>query len=306
MSSPLFVAIAFFAVATLTVSFARFSGGVAMVWLAGALLAGRLTDVPERRWGPWLVLCGLASVMATGFFGIGWAASVPLAIINIAEAAGAAFIWRRITRAFWPDETLEWLVSFYIGIGLTLPLLSGGSAALVAWLTNGLPPMENFTHWIIGHSLGMIACLPLFRFFFWRMSRGRSFLPSADRWPLAILMFGTFSLLTIAVFLLDMRALLVFPLLFIVVGAAVLEQSIIALLPVLLIAIGGTMTALEFGPIAVMDFEYGDRMQFFELYVAVAVLGALPVSIERQRRMIELRQMRQRIAKLEEQGASAY
>lgn len=306
LSSPLCVGIAFFVVAAITVSFARFTSGVAMVWLAGALLAGRLIDVPERRWGPWLVLCGLANIVATGFFGMGWTASVPLAVINLAEAAGAALIWRRITRAFWPDETLEWLVSFYIGIGLSVPLVSGGAAALVAWYISDLPPMENFSHWIIGHSLGMLACLPLFRFFFWRMVRGRSLLPRAERWPFAFFVLGSFSVLTVAIFLLELRALLVFPLLFIVVGAAMLEQSIIVLLPVLLMAIGGTMTALEFGPIANMDFEYGDRMQFFQLYVAVSVLGALPVSIERYRRLNELRQMRERIAALEGRNAPVY
>lgn len=306
LASPLFVAIAFFVLTSLTVAFARFTGGVAMVWLGGALLAGRLTDVPEHKWGPWLLLSGIANVIATGFFGMGWAPAVPLALINMAEAAGAAFVWRRITRAFWPEETLEWVVSFYIGIGLTLPLASGALGAMVAWLIKDLPPMENFSHWIIGHSLGLLACLPVFRFFYWRMSRGRSFLPKSEHWPFAFTIMGAFTVLTVSIFLLELRALLVFPMLFVVVGATMLEQSIVALLPVLLIIIGGTMTAMDFGPIARMDFEYGDRIQFFQLYVAVTVLGALPVSIERHRRLTELRRMRDRIASLEKSSAAFY
>lgn len=306
LSSPIGVGLVFFAFAALTVSFARFTGGVAMVWIAGAQLAGRLVVMPEKRWGPWLLTCSLASVTATGLFGLGWAAAVPLAVINVAEAAAAAMITRRITLAFWPDETLEWVAGFYIGIGLIIPLVSGAFATMVADLTNNAPFLENFTHWIIGHSLGLITCLPVFHFIYSRWSRGRNCLPSAEHWPFAAMVLGGFALLTTAVFLLDMRALLVFPLLFVVVGSAMLEEALIAAMPVALILIGGALTAFEQGPIALMDVAYGDRIQFFQLYVGVTVLAALPISCERSRRLAELRRMRERLAELEALEPSSY
>lgn len=298
LASPVGVGIVFFALATLTVSFARFSGGVAMVWVAGAQLAGRLVAMPEERWGPWLMACGIASMLATGLFGLGWTASVPLAAINIAEASAAALVMRRISIAFWPAETLEWIAGFYIGIGLITPLASGAVATIVAHLTADVPILENFTHWIIGHSLGLITCLPVFRFVYGRWSRGRSCLPSVADRPFAILVLGLFALLTTIVFVLDMRALLVFPLLFVVVGAAVLDESMVAPMPVVLIAIGGALTALDMGPIALMDIAYGDRIQFFQLYVGITVLAGLPVACERSRRMAELRHMREQLARL--------
>lgn len=301
LSSPVGVAIVFFTLASLTVSFARFSGGVAMIWVAGAQLAGRLVVMPEQRWGPCLFACALASALATGLFGMGWAASVPLALINIAEAAGAALLMRRISIAFWPEETLEWLAGYYIGIGLIIPLASGAAASLVANVTTSVPVLENFTHWIIAHSLGLIACLPVFRFVYWRLSRGRSFFPSEENWPHAVLVLGMFGLLTTVVFILDMRALLVFPLLFLVVGSAMLEEAMIAAMPVLLIVIGGTLTALGMGPIALMDIHYGDQIQFFQLYVGVTVLAGLPVASERSRRLAELQRMHERLARLEAQ-----
>ena len=304
LSSPVGVAIVFFALASLTVSFARFSGGVAMIWVAGAQLAGRLVVMPEKRWGPWLFVCVVASAVATGLFGMGWAAAFPLALINIAEAAGAALIMRRISIAFWPEETLEWLAGYYIGIGLIIPLASGAAASMVATLITDAPLLDNFTHWIIAHSLGLIACLPVFRFGYWRLSRGRSFFPSKENWPHAALMLGMFALLTTAVFILDMRALLVFPLLFLVVGSAIVEEAMIAAMPVVLIVIGGTLTALGHGPIALMDIAYGDQIQFFQLYVGVAVLAGLPVASERSRRLAELRQMHERLARLEAQEPS--
>lgn len=304
LSSPVGVAFVFFALASLTVNFARFSGGVAMIWFASAQLAGRLVVLPEQRWGPFLLTCALASVLATGLFGMGWAASVPLALINIAEAATAALIMRRISIAFWPDETLEWLAGYYIGIGLIIPLASGTAASLVASFTNAAPVLENFTHWIIAHSLGLIACLPVFRFVYWRQSRGRSFFPGREHWPNAVLVLGMFGLLTMVVFILDMRALLVFPLLFLVVGSAILEEAMIAAMPVVLIVIGGTLTALGKGPIALMDIDYGDQIQFFQLYVGVTVLAGLPVASERSRRLAELRRMHERVARLEAQEPS--
>lgn len=289
----------FFTLAALTVSFARFTGGVAMVWIAGAQLAGRLVVMPEQRWGPWVVACCMASFVATGLFGLGWAAALPFALINIAEAAAAALVLRRISLSFWPDETLEWLAGYYIGIGLIIPLVSGAVATLIAGLTNGMPFLENFTHWIIGHSLGLITCLPVFRFAYWRWSRGRSALPTAENRPYAALTLGIFALITTTVFVLDLRALLVFPLLFVVVGAAMLEEAMIAALPVALILIGGAFTALDMGPIAEMDMEYGDRLQFFQLYVGITVLAGLPVACERARRLAELLRMRDRVAELE-------
>ncbi|MFN3470308.1 MAG: sensor domain-containing diguanylate cyclase, partial [Novosphingobium sp.] len=69
LASPAALAIAYFLAAAFAVAFARFAGGVAMVWLASAVLAGRLVHVPEKRWPHWLLRCGLASALATGMFG---------------------------------------------------------------------------------------------------------------------------------------------------------------------------------------------------------------------------------------------
>lgn len=299
LAGPISSAIAYAALAYGSVHFGRFTGGVAMVWVASALLAGRLVHVPLREWGDWLVPCGVASAVVTGFYGLGWACAVPFAIINMAEAAAVALIWRWITKAFWPHDILEWVVSFYIGIGLTVPLVTGGFASLSAWLLLGQPPIENFTRWIIGHALGLVACLPVFHFMYLRLARGRSFLPPTQQWPLAALVFGSFTLVTVLVFALDMRALLVFPLVFLVIASSLVPAAITTLMPLLLIAIGGTMTVMGHGPIAGMDVAFGDRIQFFQLYVGVTVLAALPLSCERHRRIIEKREMEARIAQLE-------
>jgi len=306
LASPVGVGVVFLTLAALTVSFARFTGGVAMVWIASAQLAGRLVVMPEQRWWPWMLTCSIASFLVTGLFGLGWAAALPFAIINVAEAAAAALVMRRISLSFWPDETLEWLAGYYIGIGLIIPLMSGAAATLIAGLTNDTPFLENFTHWIIGHSLGLITCLPVFRFIYWRWSRGRSCMPMAQNRPFAALVLGIFALITMTVFVLDFRALLVFPLLFLVVGAAVLEEAMIAALPVALILIGGALTALDMGPIAGMDIEYGDRIQFFQLYVGITVLAGLPVACERSRRLAELQRVRDRLAQLESREPTFY
>lgn len=299
LAGPVGVSLTYFMVAAAAVTFGRFTGGVAMAWMASAMLAGRLLHLPERRWMPWLIGSGIASVLATGLFGLGWVVSLPLALVNMGEAAAAAMLWRRITKAFWPYETLEWVASFYIGIGLMVPLLSGAAAAFFAWLLLEQPIIDNFSRWIIGHALGLLACLPVFHFIYGRLGRGKSFLPSASMRPLAALVVGTFVVITVTVFLLDMRALLVFPLIFLVVCAATLPGAIVTLLPLLLILIGGGMTVSGYGPIAAMDLPEGDRLQFFQMFVGVTVLAALPLSCERTKRLVELRHMRSRIAELE-------
>lgn len=299
LSGPAATAIAYFVLAAGSVTFARFSGGVAMAWTASALLAGRLIHLPEQRWSAWMLPCGIASALATGLLGLGWLSATPFAVINIAEAAGAAWLWRRITKAFWPYDTLEWIASYYIGIALMLPLLTGALAACIGWLILDLPLVENFTHWIIGHSLGLLACLPIFHYVFTRLSRGRSFLPSSAQLPLAAVVGGSYALLTFLVFTLDMRALLVFPLIYLVVSAAVLPGAITAILPVVMILVGGGMTISGQGPIAGMEMDFGDRMQFFQLYLGVSVFAAFPITCERVRRLAEMRTMQRRIATLE-------
>jgi integral membrane sensor domain MASE1 len=304
LADPVCTAVAYFALAYGAVAFGRFTGGVAMVWIATALLAGRLVHLPFRLWLKWVVPCWFASTIATGYFGFGWVLAVPLAFINMAEAIAVAFVWRRITDAFWPHDILEWVTSFYLGIGLTIPLVTGCIASFLAWFSFGQPLVENFTRWIIGHALGLVACLPVFHYVYHRLARGRSFLPPGRQLPLATLVFGSFTGLTALVFLLDMRALLVFPLVFLMVSSALVPAAITTLMPLLLIAIGGTMTILGFGPIAGMDIEFGDRIQFFQLYVGVTVLAALPLSCERHRRIIEMQQMQHRISELERTSAA--
>ncbi|HQS69591.1 MAG: hypothetical protein B7Y36_01540 [Novosphingobium sp. 28-62-57] len=299
LAGPVGVSLTYFVLAAAAVTFGRFTGGVAMAWMASAMLAGRLLHLPRRRWTPWVIGCILASTVATGFLGLGWLAAVPFALVNVAEAGAAALLWQRITRSFWPHDTLEWVASFYIGIGLMVPLLSGAAATFFAWVLLDQPLVENFSRWIIGHALGFLACLPVFHFIYGRLGRGKSFLPPSSMRPMATLIVVTFTSLTVAVFLLDMRALLVFPMIYLVVSAATLPGAIVTLLPLLLILIGGGLTVSGYGPIAQMDLPAGDRLQFFQLYVGVTVLAALPLSCERTKRLVELRKMRSRIAELE-------
>ncbi len=302
-ASPVGVSLTYFMLATAAVTFGRLSSGIAMAWIASAMLAGRLLHLPRFRWLPWLAGSFFSSLIATGFFGLGWATAVPFAFINIGEAAAAAWIWRRITLAFWPHDTLEWVASFYIGIGLMVPLVTGAAASFFAWALLDQPVIENFSRWIIGHALGLLACLPVFHFIYGRLGRGKSFLPPASMRPLTALVVGTFVAVTVTVFWLDMRALLVFPLIYLVVCAATLPGAIVTLLPLLLILIGGGMTVSGYGPIAGMDLPEADRLQFFQLFVGVTVLAALPLSCERTKRLVELRHMRSRIAELERERA---
>ncbi len=67
-----------------------------------------------------------------------------------------------------------------------------------------------------------------------------------------------------------------------------------------------SLTILEMGPIAMMDVAYGDRIQFFQLYVGVTVLAGLPIACERSRRLAELQRMQERLERLEARELSPY
>jgi len=95
---------------------ARFDNGVAFLWPATALLTAILAVRRPAQWAPRLIVCGIASIVASGLWGHGWVSGIPLAVANLAEAALAATLMRR----FLSDEaqigSLRWLLSLLFGV----------------------------------------------------------------------------------------------------------------------------------------------------------------------------------------------
>src|SRR5688500_6454641 len=98
--------LAYFVTAALAAALTRFNGGVAFLWVPNALLMAALMMQPRRQWRYPLVICGVASMLATGLFGFGWPLSLPFAAINMVEAVIAAWIFRRLGNPLQPLGSL--------------------------------------------------------------------------------------------------------------------------------------------------------------------------------------------------------
>lgn len=296
MRSAAITAAAFFVSALLAVHYSRFSGGVAMVWVSGAILAARLHALPMRVWPMTIVLTGVASMLATGFFGLGWVAAPFMMVVNVFEGVAAASILRRITARHWPNDMAEWMAGYGLGIGLVVPALAAVVAATVVSLIPGQTFLPNFINWMVGHSLGLLIFLPAGSLLCTSIQTREPLLPNGAAMR-ALLLSGTMLVLTMAVFLQPNRPFLLFPLLLAVFGAIWANAFTAFALPIILATVGGFMTLLGHGPIADMQASIGEypvlgsHLQFLQVYLGITVLCVLPIVAEQERRRRHMRDL---------------
>lgn len=276
-------ALLYFAGAALSVHFSRFGGGVAMIWVPSAVLVARMQVIRTGDWPANLVLCGIASALATGLFGFGWPESVPLALVNMAEALLAGGILRYLLNHHWPRETLELVGGLYLGLALFVPSLSALGGGMVAMLIAGQPFETNYLHWLIGHAVGFVTLLPPMLCAVRFQRAGRCVVPRGALITTALVA-GTMGVLAMSVFAQPSLPLVVLPVAF-ALYAAVFGSSLLAFSqPVILALVGGVLTQTGKGPLIFAAVEPGDSIQLFELYVAFTALCIVPIVVEQERR----------------------
>lgn len=276
--------VAYFCTAALAVLLTRFNGGVAFIWIATAMLIGRLAATPRKHWAPILIGCGAASFVATTLFGLGGAAAPALAIINLAEAVIAALMLRRSRIPDTPFQSLGWLVNFVVAVGIVAPLVTAILGASVAHLTTGVPWTESVLRWYAGHALGNLTFTPIVTLLLrgdvsaWRAIASRRRI--AEFTLLLLLVIGT----TVAVFLQTTLPLLFLPMLPVIFMTFRVGRFGAAASVVVLALIGGGCTLMGYGPITLLKATTGTQLQFFQLYLAATVLTILPVAADLARR----------------------
>lgn len=273
-----------------SVHFGRFSGGVAMVWIGSAMLAAGLCATRRADWPRLLIASVAINALVTGLIGLGWAVAVPLAIINVAEAVGAALAVRWLLRQCWPDDPLELTAMAYLMLGVCLPLATAVPGVAVASALAGIPFEQNFFHWVLGHAVGLIAVLPLSLVLARKVRTGAPMVPRGQAVS-AVLLAATMALLAFGVFNETWRPLMLLPLVFMVYVAVWSSLTMALAMPVIVALVGAPLTVLGHGPLGGLAIDQGDRVQLFQLYVALAVVCTLPVATEHERRRRQLRRL---------------
>ncbi|MEO5972574.1 MAG: diguanylate cyclase [Sphingomicrobium sp.] len=277
------LAIAYFAAASLAVALTRYDGGVAFLWIATPLLIADLLTRPRRQWMASIMPCAVASGLATGLFGLGWSAALPFAAINTLEAFLGAWMFRRYGHPLRPLGSLSWLLHFVVAVGLVAPLICAVLAALTLWAF-GLPPGAAFIHYFTGHALGSITLTPLAMLVaqgtvkrIFRHARRRDVAVSGS---LLLLELAT----SVAVFAQSSLPLLFLPILPIILVTVRVGHGGAAIAIVVLALVGSGAMMLGLGPIHLIDLAYGERVQFFQFYLAATVLTVLPLAADLQQR----------------------
>ena len=121
--------VAYFLCASLTLHFTRFDNGIAIVWLAGALLFAKLCATPHRRW-PLLILACLPAALASGLlFGIAGIGTLSLPCVALTEACVAAWMVKRAFPRFGRFQSVPEASAFLLIAGIMVPAAGASLSA---------------------------------------------------------------------------------------------------------------------------------------------------------------------------------
>ena len=254
----------------------RFNHGIALVWLANGPLLAVLCKTSPRRWLPIVVAAWLGMVcMVFAVFGFRVLA-MSVALVDVGEAVVAAALLRR----FGVSDTLFrsiGTVPVFVAACLVAALLSGLPGAALAGQSMHLAFLAVWSDWIIGHGLGLLLGTPLALVVrrdegaWTELARpGRGWGAAAVVLLVAATTFGAFWQSTLPLLFLPFLPVMIASFAFQRIGAAV---SV-----VIVATIGGLLTLAGHGPVMLVQGDPALRLQFFQFYLAVLFVTALPIA----------------------------
>ena len=272
------IALAYFVVASITILFTRFNGGLALVWPAtGVLLAYLLSSTPARR-VPALWACCTVSVIATSIFGFGPLIALPLAILNVAEAWLIMAVLDRTRPQRDYFESLRGLTILVIVAGLAVPAVCAVPGAAFSWIASGRPFGEQWVNWLAGHGLGTLLVTPIALFA--RRGEIAGWISNAGpvRRGEAMLLLTIVAAFTAATFTHENLPILFLPFLPMMIATCRLGRLGASLSALLLSVIAAALTLNGQGPIWSLEASVAFRSQYLQFYLATALLLVLPAA----------------------------
>lgn len=277
---PFVTGLVYFITAAFAVMTSRFGGGLAFIWISNAFLMAELLTTPTRYWWKAILACSIASAMATGLFGLGPTAALPMVLVNLAESMMVVAICRSQSREQTFVGSLRPLFIFILALTVIANPIAGLAAAFVASSVTTVPFWHSWLQWYSGHVLGAMTFTPILV----QLLRGewRQWLKSTPNLAKfeVIGLLALFAFITAQVFFIARYPLLFLPMLPLVVISFRAGHMGAAIAIVLLALIGGTATAMGFGPIARIDVSHGTHVQFFQFYLAISFLLSMPVAAD--------------------------
>ena len=278
--APVATGVVYFVAASLALMLSRYEGGLAFIWGANAFLMADLLTSRTTYWPRVIIACGVASMAATAWLGMGPAAAIPMAVINIVESLIVAILCRWFVADRLVTGAMRPLIVFVIALCGAANIVCGLAAGFVASTLMPVSFGHSFIQWYTGHVLGGLTFAPILSMAFQGEFRRWLDGASTQKRLEAALLLALFALTAVHVFYWARYPLLFAPLLPLILIAFRVGHMGSAAAIILLAAIGGSATLVGVGPLTWVTAATGERIQFFQFYLALSFLLCMPVAVE--------------------------
>ena len=272
----LVLAAGYFASALGGLAISRQAGNIATLWPPNGMLAAVLLLTPRHRWREVLIAGALGSVVANLVNGNTPLAASSITVANLVEVWLAASLIRRWTNKrvlFRESSDVMVLIASSIFAALVAGLLSATSA----YALSNAPFSTIFIKWVLGDVLGLLVVMPIAIIAHDLLKLGPDLMLSQrTQLEAGLILFAVFAV-ALAVFAPNTP-----PVQFLVVPTVLLASFRLgplgaALSTVIVAVVGSLGTVL----VAQADATSPDlitlRVLYFQLYLAVLFLSALPI-----------------------------
>lgn len=271
------VALTYFLCAVGAIAFTRLDGNVALLWIAnGPLIAALLTRPAAER--PLHVAGCFAASVTASVLASPYTVLAPLfAVANVGEALLAWSLLRRFRADARMLLSLRTLCVFVASAGVIAPLIIGIGPAAIMSLYQGGSPWLMWISWWIGHGLGALIAAPLALLVMaGRHYRDRTVTPATLRRFAAVT--AVLVAVTAACFAQSRLPLLFGPVLPLIAATMAFRVTGATLSVFLIAVIGAGFTVAGTGPVQLIDGSEAFKLQFFQFYLAVLFLIAVPIA----------------------------
>lgn len=269
------VAVAYFLCAAGAIAFTRLSGDVALLWIANGLLIAALLTRPAAERPLHIASCFAASVAASVAVSPYTALAPMFGVANITEALVAWALLRRFGADARMFLSLRALAGFVAAAGLIAPLVAGIMPAAILALYQGGDPWVMWMSWGIGHGLGALIGTPIALLALAGTTyrdRGASRTTITRVLAIASLMLAV----TTLCFAQTRLPLLFVPILPLIAATMAFRVAGATLGVFLIAVIGAGFTVAGMGPVELIEGTHAFKLQFFQFYLAVLFLIAVP------------------------------
>ena len=276
-------AAAFFAATAAAIFWTRYSGGLALFWPGTAIAATLFLSLPYRLWAMPAVIVLVLSTIATAVFGFGPGPAIPLAFVNIGEAALTAFLLRKVRPQgdyITSGSGFSALIAF---AGLAAPIAMSLPGGFIAWHAVGGTWLSHAGAWIVGHGLGAMLVMPLVLLLAADTktdgTTDKSFHPFTKRSAEFVAVMALIAAISAATIFQTSYPLLFLPIVPVVL-ASYRFGRMGAAVGVLVVTVAAAISlAIDVGHFAALNLTIAGKALFLQFYLAVLLLIALPLAI---------------------------